>query len=424
MFGPILVGLAAASVSLVRLWLGNPAALTEVLWAEDGLFPLCIHKVGFWECFTDPFAGYWLFLPRLLAWPVSLLPWEYWGIAMNLLAAVMVGATAALAVHLMHRAGMGWFVATAVGLLPAVAPMVGLEAINAVGSSYMLLLFLSTLAVGFPSQDSRGIWTAAMLLVTAMTIPSAAVLIPLVIVIALRALVRWRTALLWSGVLLVGLALQAWFAVRAESPRQVSFGLETLNAWANAVPVSLLTYWPGLNLAEYSFFDNFTLAPVAVTGWIVVLLLAAWGLWSIAYARGRVLSAGVLVLAGLGMGVIPAAIGFPNNRYFVVPLLLWGSAVLVLLNPVIVRARWWSVGLVTALVVLIWWPAMPASSFRSTPQPPWTAETERIEVRCMSEPDAMERPVFSPFWPPNWGDGLTEPTHPNLPCSLVWRWIN
>ena len=38
----VIVGLVAAGVSLLRLWLGNRDALTQVVWAEDGVFPLCI----------------------------------------------------------------------------------------------------------------------------------------------------------------------------------------------------------------------------------------------------------------------------------------------------------------------------------------------------------------------------------------------
>jgi hypothetical protein len=411
-------------LSLLRLWLGIRSSVTEVLWAEDGLFPLCIHKAGFWSCVADPFAGYWLFLPRVLALPISILPWEYWALTSNVTAAVLLGIVSAFTVAILRRAGMGWYVSTAAGLVPALAPMVGLEAINAIGSSYMLLLFLATLAVAFPARDGRGVPTAVLLVITALTIPSTVVLLPLIIAVALRSRVRWRTAGLWIAAAVLGLAGQAWVALGAEAPRSVSFGVDTVNAWADAVPVSILTYWPGISLGEYSFFDNFTLRPLSFTGWLVVALLLGWGLWALARGQGRVCAVGVLVVAGLGLGLVPAAIGFPNNRYFVVPLLLWGVALLVALDPTIRRARRWVVALVTVLVLLVWWPAMPASWFRSTPQPAWTAEVQRIEAKCVAEPDALERPLFSPFWPPNWGDGLTEPTHPNLPCTIVWRWID
>jgi len=131
----------------------------------------------------------------------------------------------------------------------------------------------------------------------------------------------------------------------------------------------------------------------------------------------------LLLLSGLAMGLIPSAIGYTNNRYFVVPLLLWGAALLVWLDPVIRRTRPWVLALVTAIIAIAWWPAMPASEFRSTPAPPWQDEVARVEAKCLSAPAFIDRPIFSPFWPPNWGDGLDEPTHPNLPCTTVYRWL-
>lgn len=423
-FVPLLVGIAAAAISLLRLWLGDRSAITETLWAEDGLFPLCVHKAGFWECFTDPFAGYWLFLPRLLAWPVSLFPWEHWALVANLLGALITGAVAAVTALVLRRAGLTVFVAVAAGLLPALAPIVGLESINALGSVYMPLLFLCTVLVAFPQSRGSGVGTALLLLGTAMTIPPVVVLLPLIVIVAIRAGVRWRVAGVWLVALAIGLALQAWISLGAATARSTAFTVETVRAWADAVPVAILTYWPGITIGEYSLFTNFTLSPWPFTGWLVVAVLGLWGGWALIAGRGRVFGAGVLVVAGLGLGLIPAAIGSPNNRYFVVPLLVWGVAALALLDPVIRRSRPWVVAVVTAVVLLIWWPAFPASEFRAVPQPPWTSETQRIEARCAAEPDAVERPLFSHFWPPNWGDGLDEPTHPSLPCTVVWRWID
>ena len=426
----VLVGVLSAFVSLGRLWLGNRQAITENLWAEDGLFPLCIHKADFFTCLTDPFAGYLLFLPRVLAWPVSIFPWESWALVANLLAALLIGVVSALALVIMRRAGLGWFVSVAVALLPTIAPMVGLEAINALGSSYMPLLFLSTLVVLFaPLRDLSRSWVIfgfVLLLVTALTIPSAVVVALLVVVQALRRVVPKRVGIVWLVGLGTGLLAQTWVALTAEAPRSIELGTATLNAWADSVPVSVFTYWPGLSLGEYSFFANFTLAPVAITGWLFVVVISALGIWRLvagwASVSASAAAVGLLFLAGLAFGLIPSAIGDPNNRYFVVPLLLWGAAVLVALDPIIRRTRVWVLALVTLLVVALWWPAIPASWYRSTPAPAWTSEVNRIEAQCLLDPAFVDRPLFTPFWPPNWGDGLTEPTHPNLPCTTVFRW--
>ncbi len=431
----LLVGIASGLISMGRLVVGNSQALSEVLWAEDGLFPLCIHKADFATCLTDPFAGYFLFLPRVFAWPVSVLPLETWALATNLIAAVFAGAVSAAVFAILIRAHIGWFAAGASALLATAAPMVGLESINALGSAYPLLLFVLTVAVAFPSARVRSgqgfgwIAVAVLGLVTALTMPTTVVIAILVVIQALTRRLSMKVAITWIGAMGIGLVAQAWVAATAEVRRPIGLGWDSLNAWADAIPVSILTYWPGLSIGEFSFFDNFTLSPVSATGWLVVAALAILAGWLLVRGQRAVIGnerffgIGLLLLAGLGLGLIPAAIGFANNRYFVVPLLLWGTALLIALDPWLRRARAWVLALIVVLTLVIWWPAMPASVFRSTPAPPWTEEVARVKAACQVAPDALERPIFSPFWPPNWGDGLTEPTHPNLPCTIVWRWL-
>ncbi len=427
--GALVVGVLAAGISLLRLWLGNSRAITETLWAEDGLFPLCIHKADFVTCVSDPFAGYLLFLPRVLAWPVSITPWESWALVANVIAATLAGLLAALVLVIARGSHLGWFVSVAIALLPVITPMAGLEALNSIGSSYMLLLFAATLAVLFRPDRGPG-WTAVvalLLLVTALTIPSTVVVLMVLGVQLLRGAVRKKTGLVWGTALVIGLAAQAAVALTATTRRPLQLTGESLNAWADSVPTSILTYWPGLSLGEYSFFTNFTLAPLPGTGWVIVALILVLGVWRLILGWRRRetnnSSIGLLLLSGLALGLIPSAIGYANNRYFVVPLLLWGAAGLVWLDPVIRRTRPWVLAGVTALVAVVWWPAIPASEYRSTPAPEWTAEVARVEAKCLAAPAFVDRPIFSPFWPPNWGDGLNEPTHPNLPCTTVFRWL-
>lgn len=420
----LLVGLLAAGISIGRLWLANPSAPQEVLWAEDGLFPLCIRKADFFTCLAEPYAGYFLFTPRVLAWPVEILPWQYWAEASNILAAILAGTVSALVLIVTRNAGLNWFVSIAIALLPVIAPMTGLEAINSVSSSYMLLLYASTIAIALPESSNQhrrwSIGIGLLLLVTALTIPSAAVIVPVVLLQWTRRAIPTKTSIAWLSAVIVGLAVQAFAALNAEAPRRIDFGLDTLNSWADSIPVSLLTFWPGLSIGEYSFFSNFTMRPLVVTGLIVATAIFVLGIAFIVNGWRRHHTpdtpAGLLLIAGLGFGLIPSAIGEPNNRYFVVPLALWGAAVLLLLEPTISRTRPWITAAITAAVLVIWWPAIPASDFRSTPAPPWTQEVERVEAKCLSDPAFIDRPIFSPFWPPSWGDGLIEPTHPNLPC--------
>ena len=423
------VGAVAGAVSLARLWLGNRDALTEVIWAEDGVFPLCIEKADFLTCLTDPFAGYLLFLPRLAAGLVASVPVEQWALVTNLLAALIAAVVAGFSFAIVRRFGLGWVASIIIGLLPVIAPVVGLEAVNALGSSYMLLLYLSTLALAFPLRSESVRWPstvgiAVLLLVTALTIPTAGVFLALILVQAVRQAIPWRAAGLWTGMLVVGLAAQWWTAVNAAKPRVVAASRESFDGWVSSVPDTILTYWPGLRLTSYDFFGVFPVTPLSITGAIVVALIVVGGLLLVIRGGDERVGVGLLLLTGIVVGAVPTIIGSTNNRYFVVPVLLWGVAALVSLDSVIRRSRPWVVTLVIAGVVAVWWPSFPASWFRTMPAPAWSAEVARVEASCQPDPAKQERIIFSPYWPPNWGDGLTEPTHPDLPCLVVWTWLD
>ncbi len=432
--GFVVLAFAGALASLGRLWLGNRAAPGENLWAEDGLFALCIDKAGFFTCLMDPFAGYLLFVPRVLAWPVSILPVEWWAWAANILAAALVGILSGFAYVVARRASRTVFTAAVIALLPAIAPIVGLEAINSLGSSYMPLLYLSTLVLVLVPSDGQGGYGPAgnfgifaLLTITALTIPSALVLVIVLVVQFIRGRLELRPAALWLLGLVAGLVAQAITALTATTPRPLELNAASVSSWMDSVPISILTYWPGISLGEYGFFANFTLAPADYTGLLVVLILAGLGLWQVAVGWSRdsspAFAVGLLVLAGLAFGFIPSVIGDPNNRYFVVPLLLWGAAVMVALDPVIRRTRWWITALIVALVCAVWWPAMPASQYRSTPAPAWSDEVARMKAKCLADPGFVEFPIFSPYWPPNRGAGMDEPTHPDTPCMVILRWV-
>ena len=110
----VLVALAGAVISVSRILVTNSAALSELVWAEDGLFPLCINSYGYFSCLIDPFAGYLLFLSRTLALPVSFFPLSNWPLVTNLVAAIAIGVgfapveTAFLSANLLKFADGGW----------------------------------------------------------------------------------------------------------------------------------------------------------------------------------------------------------------------------------------------------------------------------------------------------------------------------
>ncbi len=429
-------------VSAGRLWLGNHSALTEVIWAEDGVFPLCVAKAGFAACLVDPFAGYLLLLPRLLAGIVALLPVSSWALATNILAALLAGLVCGFSFAWARRFGAGWVAALAIGLLPVLAPVVGFEAINALGSSYMLLLYVSTLILVMPRSaaaasgvnepnepGSADAWrwpgiatVAALLLLTALTIPTAGVFLALIAVQAIRRAISRQAAIAWVAAIVLGLLAQWLTAINATKPRVIEASADSFGTWLGSLPDTVLTYWPGMRLGDYDFVGVFPVVASPLSGVLVALALVVGGGMLVVRGRDRSVAIGLLLLTGVVVGAVPTIIGGPNNRYFVVPALLWGAAAMLALDPVIRRARWWVVALVVALVAVIWWPMIPARPFRADPAPPWTDEVARVTAKCQADPGFTERLIFSPFWPPNWGDALAEPTHPDVPCLLVWKW--
>ncbi len=53
----LVLGVVATSLTIIRLYLGDTRSLTEVLWAEDGLFPVCVRNSGAFDCLGQSYAG-------------------------------------------------------------------------------------------------------------------------------------------------------------------------------------------------------------------------------------------------------------------------------------------------------------------------------------------------------------------------------
>ena len=418
------VGIVGALISALRLWLGNSDSLTQVLWAEDGVFPLCIHKADFFSCVFDPFAGYLLLAPRSLAGLVALFPLSAWAVVTNILAAIVAGLIVAMAYVILRRGGMGQVVSVLGGLIPVLIPIVGYEALQALGSVYMPLLYLSVLAVVFPSALNR--WVVfSLLLLTVLTIPTTVLLLPLVALWWLRKAIILSTFVTWSGALLVGGLIQFVVATNASKPRAVELGPDGVSTWANSVLPAFMTNIPGFGSAsaDPSAFPTIEQWPL---GWLFVAALSVFGVFLVArgWSSGNTAAVGALVLTGVVLSAFPAIFDGPGNRYFVVPVMLFTLAALVSLNKLLLGRTWWVSGIVVAVVLALWLPQLPAGAFRSTPAPAWSDEVARVSAACKADPALSERIMFTPFWPPNWGDALSEPTHPSVDCLVVWKWLN
>ena len=418
----LLFGILGTAISLGRLWWANADSLTQVLWAEDGLFPLCVEKASYLSCLFDPFAGYSIFLPRALAGVTAAFPQSQWALVANLIAGILAGITTGWAWWWLRRYGLGAVASGVVSLLIVLAPIVGLEALNVIASVYMPLLYLGALFLAFPIRPFPAKSVGVLLLIAGLTIPSAAILLPVLILQLAIGAIRRRESIWLFGGLLIGLAVQAIVALTSDVPRPLGAGWDSLHAWVESVPTAVLSFWPGLSQGEITVFTNYVSTPSPWTGWLLVLAILLWGLWLVVRRSGRLRGAGLLLIVGIVVGAMPSVIGYANNRYFVVPCILWAAAVVICLEPLIRRTRPLVLALVGAVVLVVWWTALPASHWRTTPAPAWQGEVARVAAHCISDPSLTERPQFTPWWPLNWGDGLSEPSHPNLPCSIGKDW--
>ncbi len=417
----VFVGILGAVISALRLWLGNLDSLTQVLWAEDGVFPLCIQKADFVSCVADPFAGYLLVTPRLLAGIVSFFPLSDWAAVANAVAAVAAGVITGLAYLILRRGGMGQVVSVLGGLIPVMIPIVGYEAVQSLGNVYQWLLYVSVLALVFSSALNR--WVVfALLLLTTLTMPTTVLLLPLVVVWWLRKSISFSTLIAWSGALLGGGLAQFVVASNATKPRAVELGPEGVSTWANSVLPAFMTNIPGFG-ADGSDPSAFPTIQQWSWGWLVVAALVVLGVLLL-MRGGNLAAVGALVLTGVVLSAFPAIFDGSGNRYFVVPVMLFTLAVLVSLNELLFSSTWWVGGIVVLVVLGLWLPQFSAGAFRSTPAPAWSDEVARVFAACKADPALVERIVFTPFWPPNWGDALSEPTHPNLDCLVVWKWLD
>ena len=415
----VVLGLIGALISALRLWLGNADSLSQVLWAEDGVFPLCVAKVDFLSCVADPFGGYLPLAPRLLAGITALFPLSSWALVANVVAAIVAGLIVALAYVILRRGGMSQVVSVLGGLIPVLIPIMGYEVIQSLGSVYIPLLYVSVLAVVFSSALNR--WVVfGLLLFTVLTIPTTVLIAPLVLVWWLRRSISFSTFVLWGSGLVVGALVQYVAIASSVKPRPIEIGPDGFATWSNTLFPAFMTNVPGFGTdgRDPSVFPSIEQWSL---GWVVVIAVI---LISVALYVFVSHSAGALVFMGLLFSAFPSIFDGAGNRYFVLPVMLWSLAIFVSLDALLVRSRWWVSGIVVAVVLALWLPQLPAGAFRSTPAPAWSDEVARVSAACKADPALSERLMFTPFWPPNWGDELSEPTHPSADCLVVWKWLD
>ena len=408
-------------ISVLRIVATNRDALTTLVWAEDGLFPLCIQAHGYLPCLIDPYEGYFLFLSRTIAAPIALFPQPAWPLVTNIVAALTFGALSALITWLLLRAQVGRVVAVGAGLSAVLVPVIGLEAINTYGSAYMLLLIAAAIAVSFTFTPTLPLFvTPLILFVSAITIPSSGVLLlPLVFLVLARRQVSVRPTLLSIGALVLGLVIQFYFILTAPKSRSVAISVESIQDWLQQFPKALLTLVPSYsNLDMIGQLENSIFTPNIGLGLVALGALSGFAVYLISRTNPQLRGAGWLIVSGYLMGMIPAISGYPINRYFVIPVISLVIALLIVLGQVLSKRLKFILPIVIVGLFLIWLPDFGASKIRTTPAPSWVDMMAAVQLWCTQDPAATISITFSPDWPFPEAD-FRGPTTNVVQCGLI-----
>jgi hypothetical protein len=230
---------------------------------------------------VDPFAGYLLVAPRMLAGIVSFFPLSDWAVVANVVAAVVAGVITGLAYLILRRGGMGQVVSVLGGLIPVMIPIVGYEAVQSLGNVYQWLLYVSVLAVVFSSALNR--WAVFALL-------------PLVVLWWLRKSSSLSTLITWSGALLGGGLAQFLVASNATKPRTVELAPDGVSTWANSLLPAFMTNVPGfISDGSDPTREQWPWA------WLILVALTALGVFLVVrgWPAGDSATVGALVLTGV-----------------------------------------------------------------------------------------------------------------------------
>jgi hypothetical protein len=414
--------LLASAISILRIAVES-TDLAALVWAEDGLFPLCARKADFTDCLFDPFAGYLIAAPRVLAEVVAFAPLELWGVWTNVMAAVAWGALAPFIYFSLRTIHVTVPSALVIALSPVLIPLVGLESVNSIASIYMPLLFASTVLVLVVQDRGWTLWTAAALgFLAAVTIPLAGWLVVLILIRWAARRIQARTALIAGSATLVGTLLQLWVILTAEHGRRVAFTPDAFNGWLESTPNALLHLWPGINFGPTTVYGIFELPVLHVTGAIFVVGV----IWLAVIALRRRTPAGsfigLVLLSGLVYSFVPTVTGYASNRYFIPTALCIAAAGIVASDTYFssreIPARSWFVAIA---LVLVWTAAFAGSSWRTTASPRWVEQIQQVQIDCAASPWTEIELRFSPDWPQPGTTELHAPTDARALCQTLIR---
>jgi hypothetical protein len=412
------LGLMFLVASSVLAFLRIPATRRDTLWAEDGqVFFQGALSHGFFDGLVSPYAGYLHLYPRLTAEIAAAFPVEAVPYVLGGLASLAIGMTS-------------WAVWTcARGLLPsrwlrgllalgvALVPPTGLESIGNVANSHFFLLFAAFWAlIGMRAAKWAQVAPAALVVLAALSDPTALVLLPLAVG-RLVCAPRWRERVVpiaYAVAIVVQLGV-ALFAERATgetaSLRDIAFGYSFRVVSPALVGLDWTTGLVNLGGSRLIW---------AVAGGTAVTLLLALAF----FARQRMimLAAGLASVAYFVVSCLfavsvqypPAGAEATNlelaARYTIVPMLLLLTALLAAWQGVLLTVQARGRVLVAVVQALAVVPLLVyvVNDFRPAPDmtgtvADWATQVDDAQQECRTSPqDETVSVVIAPAVVPPW----------------------
>lgn len=393
----LLVGVAGCVMSLLRIVVPNRSALQTVLWAEDGLFPLCVRNNGMTTCLLEPYGGSMHFLPKMLAGIVAMTPLQVWPLAANLLAGALAGFICGLVYLLTIRAKCSRALALALSMTPVLHASVGAESINSYGNSYVLVAYLFCVVYLIPQiltiTTEWFLWIFT--LVSVLTLPSLVLVVPIAVLADAKRIVPKRRWILSFSAMFAAVLVQLRVITQSTNARSPGFSRSSLGNWLVHVPEKVVESLLGEGRASKEVLRVSTLNTIQFAG-AAVLLFSLLCLLVI-YKKSRWSPAAAMMLSGLVLSAVPSVLFFPVSRYFVwLQLLVVASINYVLLS-------WSRIRILNAVLVLtVFLPSVggfPAREFRVSTEYRWDDSLTSARDDCEETDGLVAEVLFAPGWP-------------------------
>jgi hypothetical protein len=383
------LGVVGAVILLFRL---DPSTW-NTLWAEDGTIFVTGALRSDPHVILDPYAGYLHVIPRLEAFVAVLFPLDVVPTVVTVLAAVTAAATAvAVFVFAEHRIASPWL-RGAVWLGFVTMPLAASEVADSIANLHWYFMIAEFWALLIAAR-SRGVLVLQIVAVVAAVIcdPLALLAAPVLLV---RVIARGRRELPLVVAFIASGALQLYGVMQAQlvghqrtfdaGPISIS-KLIDFYAGQIATPTLFgvrLTDWLALHIPT-------TLAGISLSVVVVALVVAGirWPSRRAAMIAFPLASlffiTTLLVLQGGGLFQIPAFRFDVGARYYLIPVFLLMSALLIALDGVVDGpARWRRV---LAVLCLVWVGVLGVLDYRvfepRSGGPSWDGELRRAETVC------------------------------------------